>query len=177
MNILPAAGGEDSYGLSVCFPEMASVGSSHNRPTSAEDNEKALLLGCPPIGPFLGTSQFMTEAKKKQKENLISPALNAEASRLRAVMYDESDEARKAKAPVTNAWPTAKQPSASVQHSPNTVSATTPLNLNALVLPDVTAAFKNAGWQWIHPSLAFQDDVFRLHQKHSWPGRAWSGRW
>src|SRR5438034_8560692 len=29
---------------------MASVGSSHNRPTSAEDHEEALLLGCPPIG-------------------------------------------------------------------------------------------------------------------------------
>ena len=50
MNILPAASGEDSYGLSVCFSEMASVGSSHNRPTSAEDHEEALLLGCPPIG-------------------------------------------------------------------------------------------------------------------------------
>jgi hypothetical protein len=36
VDILPAASGEDSYGLSVCFPEMASVGSFHNRPTSAE---------------------------------------------------------------------------------------------------------------------------------------------
>src|SRR2546429_1145267 len=27
----PAASGKDSYGLSVCFAEMASVGSSHNR--------------------------------------------------------------------------------------------------------------------------------------------------
>jgi len=42
LNILPAASGEDSYGLSVCFPEMASVGSSHSRPTSAEDHEEAL---------------------------------------------------------------------------------------------------------------------------------------
>jgi hypothetical protein len=50
VGILPAATGEDSYGLSVCFSEMASVGSSHNRPTSAEDHEEALLLGCPPIG-------------------------------------------------------------------------------------------------------------------------------
>ena len=33
VEILPAASGEDSYGLSVCFPEMASVGSSHNRST------------------------------------------------------------------------------------------------------------------------------------------------
>jgi len=27
----PAASGKDSYGLSVCFAEMASVGSSYNR--------------------------------------------------------------------------------------------------------------------------------------------------
>src|SRR2546429_5991695 len=40
VNPPPAASGEDSYGLSVCFPEMASVGSSHNRPTSAEDHEE-----------------------------------------------------------------------------------------------------------------------------------------
>lgn len=33
--------------------------------------------------------------------------------------------------------------------------------LNALVLPDVMAAFENAGWQWIDASLAYQDDVFR----------------
>jgi hypothetical protein len=30
----------DSYGLSVCFSEMASLGSSHNRPASAEDHEQ-----------------------------------------------------------------------------------------------------------------------------------------
>ena len=32
------------------FAGMTSVGSSHNRLTSAEDNEEALLLGYPPIG-------------------------------------------------------------------------------------------------------------------------------
>jgi peptidoglycan/xylan/chitin deacetylase (PgdA/CDA1 family) len=32
--------------------------------------------------------------------------------------------------------------------------------LNALVLPDVMAAFETAGWQWIDASLAFQDEVF-----------------
>jgi peptidoglycan-N-acetylglucosamine deacetylase len=32
--------------------------------------------------------------------------------------------------------------------------------LNALVLPDVMAAFEKAGWQWIDASLAYQDDVF-----------------
>jgi len=48
IDILPAASGEDSYGLSVRFPEMASVGSSHNRPTSAEDHEEALLWAVRP---------------------------------------------------------------------------------------------------------------------------------
>src|SRR6266403_4268971 len=33
--------------------------------------------------------------------------------------------------------------------------------LNAYVLPDVLAAFENAGWQWIDASLAFEDPVFR----------------
>jgi peptidoglycan/xylan/chitin deacetylase (PgdA/CDA1 family) len=37
--------------------------------------------------------------------------------------------------------------------------------LNALVLPDVMAAFETAGWQWIDASLAFQDDAFRLQPK------------
>ncbi|MGH9742268.1 MAG: polysaccharide deacetylase family protein [Candidatus Acidiferrum sp.] len=34
-------------------------------------------------------------------------------------------------------------------------------SLNALVLPDVMAAFEKGGWQWIDASLAYQDDVFR----------------
>ena len=46
--ILTAVSGEDSYGLSVRFPEMASVGSSHNRSTSAEDHEEALLWAVRP---------------------------------------------------------------------------------------------------------------------------------
>ena len=33
--------------------------------------------------------------------------------------------------------------------------------LNALVLPDVFAAFETAGWQWIDASLAYEDAVFR----------------
>jgi hypothetical protein len=65
-DILPAASGEDSYGLSVCFPEMASLGSSHNRPTSAEDHEEALLFGCPPIGRSdrRNTEQFGRKRKR-----------------------------------------------------------------------------------------------------------------
>src|SRR5271170_7560568 len=38
-------------------------------------------------------------------------------------------------------------------------------DLNALVLPDVMAAFESAGWQWIDASLAFQDEAFRLQPK------------
>jgi len=37
--------------------------------------------------------------------------------------------------------------------------------LNALVLPDVMAAFEAAGWQWIDASLAYQDEVFRSQPK------------
>jgi peptidoglycan/xylan/chitin deacetylase (PgdA/CDA1 family) len=37
--------------------------------------------------------------------------------------------------------------------------------LNALVLPDVMAAFETAGWQWIDASLAFQDEVFQSAPK------------
>lgn len=38
-------------------------------------------------------------------------------------------------------------------------------DLNALTLPDVMAAFENAGWQWIDASLAFQDEAFRMQPK------------
>lgn len=37
--------------------------------------------------------------------------------------------------------------------------------LNALVLPEVMAAFEAAGWQWIDAALAFQDEVFRSQPK------------
>jgi peptidoglycan-N-acetylglucosamine deacetylase len=37
--------------------------------------------------------------------------------------------------------------------------------LNALVLPDIMAAFENAGWQWIDASLAFEDPVFQRAPK------------
>jgi hypothetical protein len=57
------------------FAPVSSLGSSHNRPTSAEDNEEALLLRLPAGRSFWGTSKFMTKAKEKKKESLISPAL------------------------------------------------------------------------------------------------------
>jgi peptidoglycan-N-acetylglucosamine deacetylase len=37
--------------------------------------------------------------------------------------------------------------------------------LNALVLPDVFAAFEQAGWQWIDASLAYEDPIFRSEPK------------
>jgi peptidoglycan/xylan/chitin deacetylase (PgdA/CDA1 family) len=37
--------------------------------------------------------------------------------------------------------------------------------LNALVLPEVMAAFETAGWQWIDASLAFLDEAFRMQPK------------
>src|SRR6201982_403032 len=45
--------------VSCCFCRMTSVGSSHNRRTSAEDHEEASLLGCPPIG--LATGRMITQ--------------------------------------------------------------------------------------------------------------------
>jgi len=40
------------------FDSVSSLGSSHNRPTSVADNEEALLLGCPPVGPFWGRASL-----------------------------------------------------------------------------------------------------------------------
>ncbi|HKT46899.1 MAG TPA: polysaccharide deacetylase family protein [Candidatus Acidoferrales bacterium] len=37
--------------------------------------------------------------------------------------------------------------------------------LNALVLPDVMAAFESAGWQWIDASVAYEDSVFKSQPK------------
>jgi hypothetical protein len=47
------------------------VGSSHNRPTSAEDNEEALLLGCPPMGLFLDERVYDRSEEKAKKEPYI----------------------------------------------------------------------------------------------------------
>jgi hypothetical protein len=48
------------------------VGSSHNRPTSAEDHEEALLLGCPPIGR--SDTRNIEQFGRKRKSGLISSA-------------------------------------------------------------------------------------------------------
>jgi hypothetical protein len=63
--------GEDSYGAGFC--PVSSVG-SHNRPTSAEDNEEALLLGCPPIGPFRD-EQVYDGSEEKAKRKPYIPGL------------------------------------------------------------------------------------------------------
>jgi hypothetical protein len=55
------------------------VGSSHNRLTSAEDNEEALLSGYPPVGLLDAKRIEQTEEKRKQP---YIPSLNAEALRL-----------------------------------------------------------------------------------------------
>jgi len=55
------------------------VGSSHNRLTSAEDNEEALLSGYPPVGLLDAKRIKQTEEKRKQP---YIPGLNAEALRL-----------------------------------------------------------------------------------------------
>src|SRR5437879_13667889 len=53
------------------FSEMALLGSSHNRPTSAEDHEEALLLGCPPIGR---SDRNREQFGRKRKRGLLSSA-------------------------------------------------------------------------------------------------------
>jgi len=50
------------------------VGSSHNRPTSAEDHEEALLLGCPPIGR-LDESILCCHIQKNKREGRALSAL------------------------------------------------------------------------------------------------------
>jgi hypothetical protein len=51
------------------FSPLASVGSSHNRPTSAEDNEEASLLACPAIGLVDG-GDSRTNGRKKQEASI-----------------------------------------------------------------------------------------------------------
>ena len=48
------------------FP-LASVGSSHNRFTSAEDNEEALLFACPAIGLMDKEREFKIVGKKEKE--------------------------------------------------------------------------------------------------------------
>jgi hypothetical protein len=59
IDILPAASGEDSYGLLLFLQDDFGGFNSHNHLTSAEDHEEASLLGCPPIG--LATGRMKTQ--------------------------------------------------------------------------------------------------------------------
>src|SRR5271166_491470 len=58
---------------------ISSAGSSHNRPTSAEDNEEALLLAYPAIG--LVDKRSIEQSEEKKKDGPYIPGLNAGALR------------------------------------------------------------------------------------------------
>jgi hypothetical protein len=62
VDILPAASGEDSYGVGFLVRSLQRVPPT-TALTSAEDNEEALLLGYPPIG-LVDKNEFrMTDSK------------------------------------------------------------------------------------------------------------------
>ncbi len=63
LDILPAMNGRDSYGVPAGFAGISSVGSSHNRLTSAEDYEEALLSGYPPVGLLDASNIYHAEEK------------------------------------------------------------------------------------------------------------------
>ena len=63
LDILPAMNGRDSYGVPAGFAGISSVGSSHNRLTSAEDYEETLLSGYPPVGLLDGKNVYHAEQK------------------------------------------------------------------------------------------------------------------
>ncbi len=62
-DILPAMNGRNSYGVPAGFAGISSVGSSHNRLTSAEDYEEALLSGYPPVGLLDAKNVYHAEQK------------------------------------------------------------------------------------------------------------------
>src|SRR6266480_4848399 len=64
--------GRDSYGVPAGFAGISSVGSSHNRLTSAEDYEEALLSGYPPVGLLDAKNVYHAE-QKGNRRGLRSP--------------------------------------------------------------------------------------------------------
>jgi hypothetical protein len=64
--------GEDSYGAG--FWSGLFGGFVPQPPYFGGGQRRGFTFGLPAHRSFLGTSWFMTEAKKKQKEGLISPA-------------------------------------------------------------------------------------------------------
>src|SRR6266699_6113406 len=66
----------DSYGVPAGFAGISSVGSSHNRLTSAEDYEEALLSGYPPVGLLDAKNVYHAEQKglpRPERRGLRSP--------------------------------------------------------------------------------------------------------
>ncbi len=73
LDILPAMNGRDSYGVPAGFAGISSVGSSHNRLTSAEDYEEALLPGYPPVGLLDAKNVYHAEQKGNRLPRLPRP--------------------------------------------------------------------------------------------------------
>ena len=71
-DILLALKGEDSYGAG--FWSSLFGGFLPQPPYFSGGQRRGFTFGLPAHRSFLGTNKFMTEAKKKQKERLISPA-------------------------------------------------------------------------------------------------------
>jgi hypothetical protein len=85
-DILLALKGQDSYGAGFWSGLFGAF--LPQPPHFSGGQRRVFTFGLPAHRSFLGTSRSMTKAKKKQKESLISQALNAEALRLRAVIGD-----------------------------------------------------------------------------------------
>jgi hypothetical protein len=71
-DILFALKGEDSYGGG--FWSGLFGGFLPQPPYFSGGQRRGFTFGLPAHRSFLGTSKFLTEAKKKQKESVISPA-------------------------------------------------------------------------------------------------------
>jgi|HubBroStandDraft_3_1064219.scaffolds.fasta_scaffold1571072_1 hypothetical protein len=65
--------GEDSYRTG--FWSGLFGGFLPTQPASEQDNDEALLLGRPPMGPFWDEEVYDRAAGKAEKESLISPGI------------------------------------------------------------------------------------------------------
>src|SRR5205807_10131057 len=76
--------GRDSYGVPAGFAGISSLGSSHNRLTSTEDYEEALLSGYPPVGLLDASKIYHAQEKgnrlpRPERRGLHSPWVSAPA--------------------------------------------------------------------------------------------------
>jgi len=78
--------GEDSYGVRVGFTRISSLGSSHNRFTSAEENERGFTFALP-AHRSCGRKKFSDDRFRKAR--LIIPGQNAEALRPKSGNFSE----------------------------------------------------------------------------------------